>query len=262
MHGLKELPQNCNSGPSQTAGTVEVKLARQFLKIPAQDSNCVGETGKAGIPSDLADRAQNADGAQLFKDVGIAEDGGFDGVGLVAGLVLPNGREYGGDLVLREAHLAEDVRGKGAGVGNVVPAAEVVRILGSVAYKDTEVVQPGGGDNDVPVVGMVRANRPSELDQAGLVTEFIPREGLRFYVMSQSIEGVGRHDTFVICRMPAYCETMQGSRVSTLPGGFGYRFSDILLETMHTNLLDCYCPGVVRQSAAQRSKEAKMLYRA
>jgi hypothetical protein len=215
MNGLKELPQDRNSGRSQAAGALEAKFAWQFFEIPAQDSNSVGETEKAGIAADLADDAQNADGTELLEDIGIAEDGGLDRFRLIDGLMLPDGRKNGGDPGLREAHLAEDNRGLGAGVGDVVPAGEIFGILGTVTDKNAEIVQPGSGGDNLLVVRNIGADGPGQFDQAGLVPELIHRAGLGFHEMGEAIKSCGGHDTFVIFRR----EVCSG-RITRRPGEF------------------------------------------
>ncbi len=96
MHGLKELLQDCNSGRGQATGALKAQLTGKSLEIPAQDGNCVGKTRKPRVAADFADDAQDADGAELFEDVGVTEDGGLDRLRLIAGLVLtewPRARE-------------------------------------------------------------------------------------------------------------------------------------------------------------------------
>jgi hypothetical protein len=108
MHGLKKLLQDCNAGRSQAAGTLKAKFAGELIEIALQDGNGIGKARESGIAAHLADGAQNADGAELFENVGVAKDGGLDGRRLVAGLVLPDGLEDCGDFVFGKAHLAQD----------------------------------------------------------------------------------------------------------------------------------------------------------
>ena len=55
----------------------------------------ISEQGEAGVAAKLGGRAENSDGAELFEDVGIAEEGGFGGVGVVVGLVFADRGEDG-----------------------------------------------------------------------------------------------------------------------------------------------------------------------
>lgn len=201
MHGFEELPQDRNSGRSQTAGALKAQLARQDVEIPLQGGNGVGKTGKARIAADLADDAQDADGAQLLENVGVAENDGLNGFGFVAGLVLPDGREDGGDFVLREARIVENFRGLGTSIVNMVPAGEFGWILRAVADKDAEIVQPGGGDDDVPVVDKIGTKGLSQGKQTRLVAEFVHRESLGFNIMGELFEDRTGHRTFVTYRV-------------------------------------------------------------
>jgi hypothetical protein len=189
MDGQKELLEDRNPGRSHAARALEAQFARQFLEIPVQDGDGVSKAREARVAADLADDAQNTDGAELLKDIGVAEDGGFDCFRLVAGLVLLNSRKDGGNLVLGEARLAKDNGGVGAGIGDVIPAGQVVRILGAMSDKDAEIVEPGSGGDNVAVMREIGAEGLGEFDQAGLVTELIHRASLDFHELGQSIEG-------------------------------------------------------------------------
>jgi len=198
MRCFKKLPQDCHPRSNETASAVEAKLAGQVLEVPAQDGDGVAEAREAGIAADFADGTKDADGAELLKDVSIAENGGLDSFRLVARLMLPDDGENGRNLRLGEARLTEDSRGMGAGIGDVVPTGQFLRVFGAMSGKNTEIVQPGGSDDNLAVMGKIGAKEPGQLHQAGLVAEFIHRPSLGFDVLGQPVKGSGGHDTFVI----------------------------------------------------------------
>lgn len=257
MYGLKELLQDCNSGRCQPAGALEAEFARQILDIASQNGDRIGKARKTGIAADFADRAQNANGAELLEDVGVAEDGGLDRLRLVAGLMLPEAGEDAGDFPFGELHLAEDAGDMGTGVSHVIPMGEFFRIIGAMTDKDAEIVQPGSGSDNFAVMGDVGADQPGQFDQPGLMPEFIHRAGLGFDEMGQPIKDRGTHDTFVIFRKP-FCR-------GRIPGmqrhlSFGYRFVTFFSGKSSRTTLFCYCRGSRRWQ--EPPKTAKLLYRA
>jgi hypothetical protein len=64
--------------------------------------------------------------------------------------------------------------------------------------EDAEVMQPGSGEDNLAVVDEAGTDIEGQLNQAGLMAEFIHRLSLRFHVIGQMIEGIGGHETFVI----------------------------------------------------------------
>jgi hypothetical protein len=178
IHGGEKVAQDADARRGKTACGIEANLAWQLVQTAAQGSDGVGEAGKAGIAADLAHGAQDADSSELLEDVGVAQNRGFEGGGGVFGLVLPYGLEDGGNFGIGEAGIAENRRGLGAGVGDVIPAAEGFRFFRAVADEDAEIVKPGGGADHVLVVMEAVANRKCKRLQAGLVAELIHRPGL------------------------------------------------------------------------------------
>ena len=252
MHRLEELPQDRNSGRSQTAGALKAQLARQDVEIPPENGNGVGKAGKARIAADLADDSQNSDGAQLLENVGVAKNGGLDGCGLVAGLVLPDGCEDGRDFVVGEAGCAEDFRSAGTSIVNMVPAGEFDWILGAVADKDAEVVQPGSRSDNVAVVDNVGANGLGQVQETRLVAEFVHREGLGFDVTGELFEGRTGHGTFVTYRWTERGVRMRGNRDYNVDSAASV--TDIvtfLLEMEGTAVLHCYCWGGERDHSSE-----------
>jgi len=212
MHGLKKLPQDCHPGCSQTAGALKAEQLRKILEITMQGGNGISETGEAGVTAHLTDNAEDADGAELLEDVGIAKDRGLNGRGLVCRLVLPDRGQHGGNFSLGKARLTEDAGCVGAGVGDMVPAGKLFRVFRAVTRENAEIVKPGGGGNNLAVVREIRADGTSQFNQAGLMPEFIHRPGLGFHVSGQSIQGVRGHDTFVIFQGP-----VQSGRIREMP---------------------------------------------
>jgi hypothetical protein len=260
MYGLKELLQDRNSGRSQAAGTLEAQFAGELLEVPAQDGHGIAEAGKARIAADLADGAQNAHGPELLEDVGVAEDGRLEGLRLVAGLVLKDGRDYCGYLLLREAHLAEKARGMGTGVSDMVPAREIFRIRRAMTDEDAQIVQPGSGNHNVAVMREIGAEDPGQLDQAGLMAKLIHRAGLGFNVEGQLLKG-SSHETFVIFHEPDCSSRIPEEPAELKPlRGFVDRVCDISPESREC-CLPLFGPAG-GDSIFQHPKLAKLLYRA
>lgn len=152
--GLKDV----DSWLSEAASGVEADFAGEFVQRAAERGDGVGEAGEAGVAADFANGAEDADGAELFEDVGVAEDDGFEGGGRVFGLVQTDRVEDGGDFLLREAGLAQDDRRLRAGIGHMIPGDEGIQFLGAIADKNAEVMEPGGGFDDVAIVVEIGAD--------------------------------------------------------------------------------------------------------
>lgn len=197
MNRVEELPQDRSAGNGQPARTLEPQLAGKFVEVPAQDGDGIGEAGEPGIPADFAHDAKDADGAELLEDVGVAQEGGFDGIGLVLGLMLPDNAEDGRDFGLGKSNISKDLGGSVAGIGHMIPAGESCGVFGAMAHKDTKVMEPGCGGQDVSIVVDSGADGVHEGDQTGLVPEFVDRTCLRFDELGQPKDGIGSHETFV-----------------------------------------------------------------
>jgi len=214
LDGGEEGFEDCDAGFGEAAGGVQSDLARQMLERAAQRGDRVGEARKTGIAADLTDGTQDADGTELLEDIGVAEDDGFGGGGVVPGLMLADDLEDGGDFRFGEAGVAEDLRGVGAGVSDMIPAGEFLGILGAVADEDAEIMKPGGGQNDVAVVVESDADGVDERLQAGLVSKFVDGAGLIPDEVAEPVEGTGLHITFVPqMRQPPGRQCQSGMRL-------------------------------------------------
>lgn len=111
-----------------------------------------GEGAEAGVAAEFGEGAGDADGAELFEDVGVVGDGGFEGEWLVVGLVGADDFEDCGDLFFGEGRFLQDCWRFFDDVGYVVPGFEGFCIFRAVADKDAEVVKPDGGEDYVVVV--------------------------------------------------------------------------------------------------------------
>lgn len=180
IDGLQKRLQNGDAWLGQTAGTLQPQLVRQFAQIASEHRNRVRKAGKTRIAANLADRAENADGAELLENVGVAEDGGFECRRFVFGLVLANDIQHGRDFGLRKTCIAQDLRCMGAGIRDVTPAGEFGGLFGTIPDKDAEVVQPGRGADHVAIVAEIGADDRRQNIQTRLVTKFVDRTCLIF----------------------------------------------------------------------------------
>lgn len=160
LDGAKKCLEDSDTGLGEATRAVEPNSGRQILEAAAKSGDGVCEEWETGIAAHFADGAQDADGAELFQDIGIAEDGGFDAARLVLRLMLADHIEDRRNFFLRETQMAQNGRRTGAGEGNVIPSAEFKGIIGAVANEDAEVVQPCGGANDIRVVIKAGADHP------------------------------------------------------------------------------------------------------
>jgi hypothetical protein len=197
IDGGEKIAQDADARRGEKACGIEANLAWQLVQAAAQGGDGVGEAGKAGIAADLANGAQDADGSELLEDVGVTQNRGFEGGGEVFGLVLPYGLEDGGNFGFGEAGIAENRRGLGAGVGDVIPAAEGFRFFRAVADEDAEIVKPRGGADHVLVVLEAVANCKCKRLQAGLVAELIHRPGLFQNETLKDLDVTRLHRSFV-----------------------------------------------------------------
>jgi hypothetical protein len=197
FNGGEEGLEDDDAGFGEAAGGVEPNLAREVVEIAAQRGDGISEAREAGIAAHLADGAQDANGAQLLENIGIAKNGGFRRGGLILGLVLAHDLKDGGNFRFGEAGVAQDLRRVGAGIGNVIPPGEFLGTFGAIANENAQVVKPGGSHNDLVVVVQAGADRFDECLKAGLVSKFIDRPGLLPNQVPKTIEGTRVHVTFV-----------------------------------------------------------------
>ena len=61
-----------NPGSGKTAGCFGADLGREPSEVPAQGGEGIGKDVEAGIATDFAHRAKDADCAKLFENIGVA----------------------------------------------------------------------------------------------------------------------------------------------------------------------------------------------
>jgi hypothetical protein len=152
----QELAQELDAREGEFSCGVQMELRGQCVESALKRITCVGEGVKAGIAAELGGCAKNADGAELFEYVRVAEERGLDAMGLVMRLMFADTREHGGDFIGREAERGEKFCGAIAGVRDVVPCCERGWILWAMPDEDAEIVQIGGGEDNVIIVGWRR----------------------------------------------------------------------------------------------------------
>ena len=92
---LQEIPQDGDARLGENAGALEADSAGQLIEIATEHGDRIGEPREPRIAADFAHRAEDSNGAQLLKDVGIADDGGLEGRRFIGGLVLADDLENG-----------------------------------------------------------------------------------------------------------------------------------------------------------------------
>jgi hypothetical protein len=193
----EKIREDADARLSEAAGRLKPDFAGQLIQIAEQYCCRIRESGKTGIAADFADGAQDADPPELLEDIGVAQDGGLQRRGVIFGLMLADAVEDGGDFVLREACLTQDLRSTGAGIGYVVPEFQGFGIFGAIADKNTKIVEPGGGANHVSIVVKAGADGLGQLVEAGLVAEFVAGACLFQNDPAEDPEVMGCHRTFV-----------------------------------------------------------------
>jgi hypothetical protein len=197
IDGPQKLPQDSDAGLGEMAGALKADFPGQLIEIAPKHSDSVGKSRKPGVATDFAHRPEDADGAELLKDVGVAQDGGFEGLRFVMGLVLPYGTEDSRNLLSGETNLAKNVGGSRAGISNMIPLGKLVGILGAMPDKNAEIMEPGRGADHVAVVREIGADFEGQSVQAGLVAKLIHRTRLLLDVTNQNANVIGFHETFV-----------------------------------------------------------------
>jgi hypothetical protein len=196
-NGGEEVLKDVDSWFSETAGGFKADLTGKLVEPAAEGGDGVGKAGEAGVAADFADGAKDADGAELFEHIGVAEDDGFEGGGGVFGLVLADGVEDSGDFLFGEAGLAQDGGCLRAGIGHMIPGSEGVQFLGAIADKNAKVMEPGSGFDDVAIVVEIGADGGCKRGHTRLVAEFVDGEGLFQNDTAEGLQVIRRHTTFV-----------------------------------------------------------------
>lgn len=170
--------EGLDAGFGEGAGLGEVDEGREGFEGFFEGGDGVGEGVEAGVAADFAGGAEDADGTELFEDVGVAEDGGFEGFGREGRLVGADALEDMDDFGAGETEGAEDGGRVLHGVGDVIPVVKLFGVVGAMAEEDAEIVQPACGVDDVVVIRHALADLLGEGVEAGLVAEFF--DGLGF----------------------------------------------------------------------------------
>jgi len=197
IHSAKKGLEGGNARCGQTARGFEADFAGEVRQVASQGGDRIGKRDKAGIAADFADSAQDADCSKLLEDIGIAQNGGFNAGGFIVRLMLADHLEDRGDFIFGKARIAQDGGRMRTGIGDVVPAAEFLRIFGAVADEDAQIVEPGSRSYDVPVVVKAGSDQLGEAIETGLMAEFIDGKGLFPNEVVQVLKVIHRHELFV-----------------------------------------------------------------
>ncbi len=160
------------------AGGIELQLRRQLFGVALQNTKCVFERDKAGVAADFTDGAKNGDSAELFEDVCLAQKNTFEGGRLAGWKVGPDDFDDGRNFFRGKAESLEQARCFFERVGNVVPFSKRGWVFRTMANEDADVVEPGGGVEDVVVEWLILRNLFCEFVQARLMAEFVGWIGL------------------------------------------------------------------------------------
>ena len=139
-------------GSASTLRGGKANLAGQLLGRALQHRQHRRERGIARVAAHFGQRAQGPDGAELLEDVGIAQNGGFGGVGIVERLMRADGLAHAVKLIGGKPAGGKEFPGARNGVGNVVPALQFCLAHGPVPDIDAQVVHPCGGKEHVVVI--------------------------------------------------------------------------------------------------------------
>lgn len=162
-----------DAGHGKLLGARQSKHGGQLPELPLQKVTGVGEAQKSGVAAQLGRSAEDGDGTQLFQDVRIAHDHRFGRGGLIVRLVFP---DHGADVIdLAAGEVGGGQNGVRAllGVGDVIPARELIDGRGPVAGKDAEVVEPDGRKDDVVVVRQRLTDAEAQVIEPRLMSELV-----------------------------------------------------------------------------------------
>ncbi len=197
ISGLEEGIEEGDSGRSEAPRGIQTDAAGKRRQIAPQRGYGIRKAEEAGVAADFADRPQNADGAELLEDVGVTQNGGLKGGGLIVRLVLADDIEDSGNFIFRKARTAQDSGCMRAGVSDVIPVAELFGIFGAVADEDAEIVQPGSGTDDVAVVFKAGSDQLGQTVEAGLMAKFVDGESLFPNEVVKGLKVIHRHEMVV-----------------------------------------------------------------
>lgn len=194
IHSVKKGLKDGNPRGGKPAGRIEADPAWKRRQVAPQGGNGIREEMEPRIAADLADGAQDADGAQLLEDIGVAQDGRFDGAGLVVWLMLANDFQHRRYFALLKARLAQDGRSALTGVRYMIPAAKLLNIGRPMPDEDTEIVKPGSGADHIAVIFQPGSHLLGEAIEARLVAEFVDGKGLFPNEIVKCLKVIHRHE--------------------------------------------------------------------
>jgi hypothetical protein len=109
----------------------------------------------------------------LLEYVRVSQQCSFHGVGFVLGLMMEDRGSDSVQLFKRESPVKKEFPAPLDGVWDVIPPGKLFRILRTVAKKDTEVMHPDSGKEDVVVVLHAFAYFGSQGIEPRLVAELV-----------------------------------------------------------------------------------------
>lgn len=180
-----------DAGCSKGTGTSEPELAGEGLQSTIEHGQNVADAMVARIATDFDEGTRDANGSELLEEISVAEDDALGGGGLVARFVGLNGECDGGKLFLGKFPLAQEAISGGECVGNMIPLRQFVRVGGTVAGEDAEIVHPRGSNQYIKVRGMIEFGRvgqhSDERGKPGLMAEFIDGQGFCADVLAHAL---------------------------------------------------------------------------
>jgi hypothetical protein len=131
--GGKQQSQGFNPWRGQLLCALGTKLSRQHLHGSAQHRKHRRKRGVPAVAADLRQRPQRTDRSHLLQDVRIAEQNRLRRDRFVLGLMRADHLRDGLNLRCAKSPARQQFPRPRNGIGNVVPARQLVRILRPVA---------------------------------------------------------------------------------------------------------------------------------
>ena len=161
--------------------------------IALKDAESVFEGAKACIAPNFADSAENADSAELFENVRVAQKNAFKGGWATGGKMRPDDFDDGWNFFVGKTESLKQAGRFFERVSDVVPFSKRGWIFGAMANEDAQVVEPRGSIKDFVIERLILRELFCELVKARLVAEFVGRVGLGADVIGDggAVIGVG-----------------------------------------------------------------------
>ncbi len=164
--------------PGPGACGIQLQLSRQLFGVALEDAKGILECDESAIAPDLADGAENADRAELFEDVRVAQESACEGSRFARWKVSSDRFDYGGDFFRRKAKSLKQARRFFERISDVIPFCQRGGVFWTMADEDTDIMQPGRSVKDVIVERLVLRELLREFIKAQLMAEFVGRIGL------------------------------------------------------------------------------------